>query len=826
MQTLKNELNDFGLNENIDNAKFSIDSMEIFLYRAVLRCYPIQSLPSHTVSAVLPWVKPLSSGTEVFLPSDSSQGAVGKPVHKLEGAIQSTGEAIYPSDEPMSTQGLFGVMIYSTKCGVTLVDIDTSNAANITGVVSILTATDIPGENTIGKDLYLFVPIGEQVKSIGQPLGVVIATTEAIAIQAVSYVTVSYSEQVTTLVTNINDAISSNSYYKIPDHIPSLTMMRQGNAEKALINAKYRSKGHISAGGQSHFYMETQCAVANVNDSKYIDIVCGTQDPSGYQSAVATVLGVAVSNVTVKCTRAGGGFGGKITRGIAAAATAALGASILGRPIRIFNTRTADMVMTGGRESFAFDYEVGYNEDGQIVALKYEVYVDAGVAVADTIGGVYMGMNWADNAYYFPNYLATAKICYTNTNPRTSMRAPGVVQTCLATEMVIERVAVELNLPMTTVQQVNFIQNGESTIGSQIVTDSTLQTVWDKALKKTDFFNRYNSIVSYNQSNLWNKKGLAICPVKYGIGWGGYNAGIRLGVRSTDGTVIVSHNGCEIGQGINTKVAQVVSKELNIPLSLIRVTSTATDKVVNGGVTGGSGTSEVVSQAAINACATLNERLAPYVTDSKAKTSDDRATEWLALLSSLPSTVSLNVEGWYSPSGNPNGQPFQYFVYAACVTEVSLDVLSGKVHVLSSDITYDCGQSLNPAVDIGQIEGGFVMGLGYFLTEAVNYDTSNGYLKSVGTWEYKPPLSSDIPSKFSITFLKNVYNNSGILGSKAVGEPPYIISNSIYFALKMAIKSARSDAGINKYFELDVPSTIDIRQQASLVTRNRLVLPY
>ena len=272
---------------------------------------------------------------------------------------------------------------------------------------------------------------------------------------------------------------------------------------------------------------------------------------------------------------------------------------------------------------------------------------------------------------------------------------------------------------------------------------------------------------------------------------------------------------------------------LGIDIKLIRVCGTETNRVVNGGITGGSGTSEVIVQAALNASNPLNQRLAPYKKNQSASASGKgfaahmTHAEWVTLLLSLPLDVSLNTEGWYSPNENPSGQEFQYFVYAACVTELELDVLTGEVHVLASELVYDCGQSLNPAVDIGQIEGALVSGLGYFLTERVQYDTDNGQLLTNGTWEYKPPLAQDVPATLNVTLLKNKYNVSGILGSKAVGEPPYVVANSVYFALKMAIASARLDAGAGSgHFDMEVPATVEVRQQACLVTPSRFIMPY
>jgi xanthine dehydrogenase/oxidase len=823
---LQADLAAVGVSTAYGDQKFRESVMMSCLYRSLLRCFRFTDLPSNLSSAVLPWIKPESRGTEVFIPSSGKFDPVGKPVRKLEAPIQATGEAVYPSDEQISAQTLHAAMVFTTQCSTKLLAIDSSAALAVSGVVAVYTAADIPGTNSIGKDLYLLNPIGEEVKAIGLPYAIVVASSESVANDAAALVSASYADPQANLVTNIVDAIQQKSFYPLPNHIPSLTYIKVGDPVKALEACEHRVHGSILAGGQSHIYMETQTAIAKIVDGDNIDIVCGTQHAAGYQSFVAATLGLQSSKVTVHHTRSGGAFGGKLTRGIATASAAALCAMKLGRSVRIFNNRTSDMILTGGRESFAFDYEVGYTSSGQITAIKINFYIDAGIAYEDTIGGMYMGMNWADNAYYFPNYIAEATLVYTNTSARTSMRAPGVVQACLATEMIVERVAHETSLSTTQVQQLNFIQDGQATISGQVVSNSTLTTVWDTLYSRSRYADRYSRISAYNASSLWRKRGISICPVKYGIGWSGYNAGVNISINLADGSVMVTHTGAEIGQGINTKVAQTVAQELDIPLSLVRITSSSTDKIANGGYTGGSGTSEVTCQAVINACAVLNERFAPYRDSSATSSSIDnaRTKEWTKFLSKLPSDVSVNAEGWYSPTANPSGGPFQYYVYAACVTEVALDVLSGQVHVLASEIVYDCGQSLNPAVDIGQIEGGFVLGLGYFLSEKVYY-AADGTLETVGTWEYKPPLGSDIPSIFNITFLKDVYNAEGIMGSKAVGEPPNIIANSIFFATKMAVASARADAGETGYFNMEVPMTIDVRQQASLVKPSRFVLP-
>lgn len=838
-------------------APYLLSLMQGDLYRALLQCYRPADLPANLLSAVAPWVKPETRGTELFLPSVATEYKgevpVGMPVHKIEAKIQTTGEAMYSSDAPTSAQTCFGAMVYATQAAVTLSSIDVAAAKSMPGVVAVYTADDIPGLNTVNKDVFLFVPVGKEVTSIGSPVGVVVATSEKAANDAAARIQLTYASTGKQIIAELDAAVAAKSFYNMPP-TPGVTLIEKGNATDALASSYARSKGHISASGQNHMYMETQAASASVTDGDCVTVTCGTQDTSMYQMSIATALKYPNNKVEVICPRVGGAFGGKIFGGVPVAVSAALACSKLKRTVRIVNSRTADMVMCGGREAFSFDYEVGYTADGVITAVTYNIYCDAGNNSEGAFGGVYMAMNWADNAYYLPNYSALATLCYTNTPARTSMRAPGVVQSSFATEMVVERVAYELNLPLAVVQQRNFIRDGQTTILNQPIVDCTLPTVWGTLMQRSGYEARLAAADQYNRDNLWRKRGIAAVPVKYGMGWAGYNMGIRIGIRQTDGTVTIAHSGCEIGQGINTKVVQVVANQLGVDLSMVKCQAASTNKVVNGAITGGSGTSEVVCQAAVNACAVLNARLEPYRKQAdvqqahqymsahrvaaNARSTSNRLTKldadgWVKLLESLPSDVSLNSEGWFSPTQEPNGQPFGYFVYGAAVSEIELNVLTGEVHTLSSEIVYDCGVSLNPAVDIGQIEGAFVMGLGYFLQEKVSYAADTAALNTIGTWEYKPPNAQDVPSVFNVTLLKNMYNKDGIMGSKATGEPPYVLANSIFFATKRAIDAARMDshtaansssqwggarvaAAPLPYLQLSAPLTVDQRQQACM----------
>eukprot|EP00603_Paraphysomonas_imperforata_P007910 CAMPEP_0114426424 /NCGR_PEP_ID=MMETSP0103-20121206/7793_1 /TAXON_ID=37642 ORGANISM="Paraphysomonas imperforata, Strain PA2" /NCGR_SAMPLE_ID=MMETSP0103 /ASSEMBLY_ACC=CAM_ASM_000201 /LENGTH=1459 /DNA_ID=CAMNT_0001595389 /DNA_START=56 /DNA_END=4435 /DNA_ORIENTATION=- len=817
-----------GISAGFGDPEYRVSVMQTCLYRSVLRCYGAENLPPNLRSVLLPFEKPPSSGIELF--DETGTGPLHKAVIKLEAKAQSTGEARYASDEPLPAQGLCAAMVYTTQASGKIKSIDPAVALGMPGVVSFLSAKDIPGTNFVGNiALKLFLDIGDDAACIGNPVGMIIASTPQLANDAQRFVRVTYEVTSSTpdLITNLTDSIAKQAFYDLGE-LPGTTLIECGDVNSALESAPYRSKGSTRTSGQSHFYMECQTAISHRKDGEFYEITCGTQNPTGVQKFVSNLLGIPNHHVTVNCPRVGGGFGGKINHSTSTAAASCLASSITGRPVKIFNSRTSDMYQNSGREDLQFDYEVGYTSEGLITAVTYDIYVDAGMDAGDATGSLNMCMNWADNGYHLPNYRAQAKVCFTNTPSRTYCRAPGVVQSALATSVIVERVAMELGMDIEEVQHKNLLQNGDKTIIGQEVQDSTLEQCWQTLLQRSNFKARQAQVEQYNKDNLWRKRGIAVEPVKYGIEWAGYDAGVQLGVYRADGTVSVTHSASEIGQGVNTKVAQTVATALNLPLDMVRILVTSTDKLANGGSTGGSATSEVCCQAAVLACEKLLARLNAVADPNRT------VAQWVELVKSTPCDVSMNVEGWYSPTQNPSGEHFQYFVWGACVSEVELDVLSGQVHTLSSEILYDCGQSLNPDVDIGQIEGGFVMGLGYICQERVQYD-EKGLLDSVGTWEYKPPLAQDIPSVLNVTLLANAPNRQGILRSKAVGEPSFVLSNSIYFGIKTAIMSARRDQGNSSgrpqrgaaatFVDIPVPMTIDVRQQACLVDPSRFVVP-
>ena len=815
---LEEDLNNAGPTEAYGDQEYRRILARNYLYGVFLAVQP--TLPPELASVADPFLnyRPISKGSQSFT-TDPDEAPVSYPIKKLGGDIQTTGEARYADDEPFPKQGCFGAFVYSEKALAKFKAIDISTAKAFPGVIDVILATDIPGTNCVSPkgDEKLLLEIGDSIECCGAPLAIVIATTHEVALNAARIVAVTYEDlknekrEPLKPILTLADAINAQSF--IPGDEELMPPFEVGNVDMAIKNATHTLSGRISTGGQRHFYFEPQSSVAIPQEENCtLKVFVSAQDPTTTHTLMANTLGVAKHNIDIVVNRVGGGFGGKLGRCNFNALGTAVAALKLKQAVKIVNDRTTDFNMIGGREALVADYNVGFDDNGKINGLEYKMYMESGPAIENTFSDLDMAMLWSDNLYYLPNYRLTPFVCKTNTAVTTSTRAPGVVQAVQCIEEVLERIAKSLNKNVTDIQEANFYQNGQTTPYGQTIDDiDTFTNVWSVLKDKSQFAEKKQDCEKFNAANRWIKRGVAITGVKYGIAHAGVKASASVKIFQEDGSVLINHSGCEIGQGISTKVAQACAYKLNIPLNLIKVRATATDKIPNFTGTGGSATSEVTVQAMLNGCDELLKRLQPYVKDDDGKTRD-----WLTIISSASADgVMLSVEGWYSPL--PGDDFFKYYVYCAAVTEVELHVLTGEVVVLYSELQYDCGQSLNPAVDLGQIEGGFIQGLGYYLTEEVVYDVNTGQLISSGTWDYKPPCAYDIPLNLVVNFVPNDSNPKGVLRSKATGEPPMIVSNAVFFAVKDAIYAARKDASDDGYFELLVPACNDVRLKASLV---------
>jgi len=780
-------------------------------------------VPASLSSAATHYQRDISGGTEVYTPY-APEAPVGQPIHKLSAPLQASGEAIYTDDMFVSASGLHGAYVTSTVAAGTIVSIDATAALAMPGIVAFISAKDIValnGSNNCGDfpgDEEIFA--STTITHYGQPIGMILGDTHMHAVAAAKVVNIKCIAPASAPIFTIKDAIAANSYLadnQYMKHIPNIT---SGDPTKGFAEADFIYQGDLFTDGQIHFYMETQVALVVPDENDTLNIYTSSQGPAAIRPIVASAVGLTSNKVNVTTKRAGGGFGGKLSRDAPVAAAVAVCARRMRRPVRMHLPRGVDMGTVGKRHDHYGEYKVGVKKDGTVVAYTMNFYSNGGASYDATLGCMDMCQLWADNTYFVANYETQGFCMKTNLPPNTAMRAPGALNSIYMMEAVMERVAFELKMDPKAVREKNFYVNGNNTPYGMPIANCEVSAVWSALQTAADYPNRLKEVAAFNAANRWRKRGVRMTPVKYGIGVAGYQTSCLVNIISDDGTIQVCHSGTEIGQGINTKVAQAIAYALGVDISLINITANSTEKLPNFTNTGGSGTSEACCQAALNACATLNATLAPI------KSANPKAN-WAQIIAlAAAQGAPLSVVGTFAmPNGEAGGFPFTYFVYCAACSEVELDILTGQVQVLRTDIVYDGGYSLNYAIDTGQIEGAFIQGLGFFFTEFVKIGPT-GRVVNNGTWDYKPPTSKDIPIQFNVTFLANDPNpaTNAILSSKASGEPPYMMACSAFFAARDAVAAARTDAGLSGYFQIDTPATPDVLQMACGFTMDQLNL--
>eukprot|EP01114_Cavostelium_apophysatum_P000968 TRINITY_DN1083_c0_g1_i1.p1 TRINITY_DN1083_c0_g1~~TRINITY_DN1083_c0_g1_i1.p1 ORF type:complete len:1374 (-),score=383.49 TRINITY_DN1083_c0_g1_i1:31-4152(-) len=791
-------------------------------YKFFLSLQP--SLESNLTSAVTPFDRPVSSGIQQFQTSPS-EFPVSEPIPKLSATLQASGEARYTSDVPSLPQTLFAACVCSTMAKATLQSIDASAALAAPGVVQFFSAKDLsPQQNQVGPiiqdDEELFVT--SEISYYGQVLGLIVADTERHAEEAAKLVNVTYTNIQTPILT-LDDAISQSSFFPIYPQAPTGSPVSSGNIAVGFQNSDVILSGSVSCGSQYHFHMETQSVYCIPDENETMKIIGATQWTSMVQSMVARILGKTNSSVSVETRRLGGAFGAKITRNLLPFCATAFAADRLGKPVRMQMDLNTNMNSIGKRSPSRCDYKVGFDKDGKLQAGRLNLYVDGG-AKLDTSNGVVSAALYAiDNVYYCPNTLYNGTLCLTNTPPNTSARGPGWVQAIFFAESIMEHIADYLQLPVTQVKSMNFYQQGQVTPYQETLKYFGIPSMWNQLVQSSDYQQRLAAVQTYNLSNTWTKRGIAVVPIKFGVYWSGNQFGSLVNVYP-DGTVNVSHSGIEMGQGINTKVVQAAAMTFGIPITSFKVADSSTLMVPNAAATGGSVGSEFAVQSTIIACNVILDRLAPLRQSLSNK--NGSPVSWNDLISAAASSgVDLQGKGWFNPPASPLG-PQQYNSYGISCAEVQIDVLTGETQVLRADILEDTGISMNPLLDVGQIEGAFVQGLGYHLTEEIIYDQTgnSGALITNGTWEYKIPSTKDIPIDLRVTLLKNSTNPLGVLGSKAVGEPPLCMSCVVLFAVKNAVTAARSQISVTGPFEFDSPCTVDRIQQACQVAPSQFFL--
>jgi xanthine dehydrogenase large subunit len=773
-----------------------------------------------------------------------SRRIVGRPIPHESAEAHVSGAALYTDDLAPRMTGVLHAWPVMAPHAHALVDrVDVTAALAVPGVVRVLTAADVPGENDTGasrRDEPLFPrppasnghgssnggeANGEARGEIlfhGMPIAWVLGETEEAAKLGAARVAADYTPLPAVLT--IEDAIAANAFHTDPER------MRRGDPEAALAAAPHRLSGELYVGGQEHFYLETMASIAYVDEAGSTFVHSSTQHPTETQDIVARVLGVPASRVVVQQLRMGGGFGGKETQANPYASIAAIGANLTKRPVRVRLDRLRDVSLTGKRHPFLGRFDVGFDRDGKLLALVLDLYSDGGFSL--DLSGPVLGraMFHSDNAYLVPNVAVTGRICRTHKVSMTAFRGFGGPQGMLMIEEIVDRVARALGMRADLVRERNLYREGDTTHYGQVVQGAErIGRIWTELTTEAAFEARRAEVDGWNAGSAHTKRGLAITPVKFGISFTAkwYNQAGALVLVYKDGSVQVNHGGTEMGQGLHTKVLQIAAETLGVPLETVRIMATRTDKVPNTSATAASAGSDLNGAAVKNACETLHARLCEVagrmlhappedvrIEDGKAWKvgAAESAIEWRALCDhAYHERVPLSATGFYRTpeihydKAKGRGRPFYYFAWGAAVTEVEVDAFTGMYGIRRVDILHDVGDSLSPLVDVGQVEGGFAQGAGWLTQEELVWD-AEGRLRTGNASTYKLPSLGECPPIFRTRLLPRAKQEGVVYGSKAVGEPPLMLAISVREALRDAV-AACAPAQRRSAVVLACPST-------------------
>jgi xanthine dehydrogenase large subunit len=718
-------------------------------------------------------------------------------------ALHACGEARYVDDLPEPPGTLYGAFGLSTETHAKIVSMDLRPVREAPGVVAVLTAADIPGANNIGPVLPDEPALAsERVEFRGQPIFALAATSVELARRAARLARVEY-ERLEPVVT-IEEALEKEQYV-----LPSVRCERGSIA--TLPGARYRLKGRLRCGAQEHFYLEGQIAFALPGERGEMLVHSSTQHPSEIQHLVAAALGVPDAAVTVELRRLGGGFGGKETQAAVYAVGAALLARATGRPVKLRADRDDDIIGTGKRHDFLYQYDVGFDREGRIEALELVLASRCGLS-ADLSGAVNdRAVFHCDNAYFLQNVRIVSHRCKTNTVSSTAFRGFGGPQGMFAAEAVIAGIARHLGLDALDVRKKNLYGPAPHNVThyGMPLKDNVLPELVAELEERSAYRRRREAVKAFNAGSALFKRGLALTPVKFGIAFTAQsmNQAGALVHLYTDGSVHLNHGGTEMGQGLMIKVAQLVAAELQVDLERVQITATNTGKVPNTSPTAASSGTDINGEAARDACRTLKARLVQHCVDAyqvrpeevvfsknQVSVGSTKTLSFTQLVrNAFLARVALSATGyWRTPEiqfdrERWRGTPFYYFAYGAAVSEVAIDVLTGESRLLRVDILHDVGRSLNPAIDRGQVEGGFIQGMGWLTMEEVVWDR-DGRLLTHAPSTYKIPVASDAPPVFNVWLWEKGENVRDIVHrSKAVGEPPLMGALSVFHAIYDAV---------------------------------------
>lgn len=719
-------------------------------------------------------------------------------------ALHVLGQATYTDDIPEVQGTLHAALGLSAKAHAKITAIDLAAVKASPGVVAVLTVADIPGTNDCGPIIHDDPILADGlVMYVGQPIFIVVADTHDNARRAARLGKVTYDELPAILTPQA--ARAAQSYV-----LPPMRLQR-GDYQAAFEKAPHSAKGELYVGGQEQFYLEGQISYAIPKEDKGMLVLCSTQHPSEMQHVVAHALGVHSHNIVVECRRMGGGFGGKESQSAMWAAASAIAAAKLKRPVKLRADRDDDMLVTGKRHCFHYEYEVGYDDSGKIIAAKVDMVSRAGYS-ADLSGPVATrAVCHFDNTYYLSDVDIRAACGKTNTQSNTAFRGFGGPQGAIAIEYIIDEIARNLGRDALDIRRLNFYGRDTDNVTpyGQVIVDNVIHELSAELEHSSEYRRRREAVNAFNQTSPVLKKGLALTPVKFGIAFNVTHlnqAGALVHVY-VDGSIIVNHGGTEMGQGINTKVMQVVAHELGVDMAHVRATATDTSKVANTSATAASTGADLNGKAAQDAARQIRERLAAYAVklyggdvDQVRFASDvvyvngHEVAFPVLVQKAYLARVQLWSDGFYATPNlhwdpkTMSGHPFSYYAYGAAVAEVVVDTLTGEWKLLRADALYDAGKSLNPAIDIGQVEGAFIQGMGWLTTEELWWNPA-GKLMIHAPSTYKIPGVSDCPEDFRVRLYDNSNVEDSIHRSKAVGEPPLLLPFSVFFAIRDAVSS-------------------------------------
>lgn len=732
----------------------------------------------------------------------------------------ASGAALFTDDLlTRFSQALHAWPVLAPHAHARIVHLNAAAALGEPGVVTTLTAEDVPGENDTGAVRHDEPLFPSEVMFHQHPVAWVLGESLEAAQRGAARVQVSY--ELLPAILTIEDAIVARSFLSGPLH------WARGDAPAAIAGNAHRIEGQLAIGGQEHFYLETQSALAWLDETGGLVLHSSSQHPSETQQMVSRVLGLPRNIIAVECLRMGGAFGGKESQANPWAVVAALGTWKTRRPVRVRLTRALDMALTGKRHPFLGRFECGFDDGGRIQGIRIELYSDGGWSLDLSEAVLARAMFHADNAYYLPAADITGYVCRTHKTSQTAFRGFGGPQGMLVIEEAMDRIARTLGLEPHVVRERNFYREGQTTHYLQPVKDaSRLAKIWRRLKSKSHFEERLRDVDAFNRSHEHCKRGIAVTPVKFGISFTAllFNQGGAFVLVYRDGSVQVNHGGTEMGQGLHTKMRHVAAESLGVTLDAVRVMPTRTDKIPNTSATAASAGADLNGAAIAVACNEVRSRLIPVAAcqlqcaENAVRFAGGRVFAEGAESDGVPFSnvvedayrqrIPLFADGHYRTPGihfdakTGTGKPFHYFCYGAAVSEVEVDRFTGDHRILRVDIVQDVGESMAPLVDLGQVEGGFVQGAGWLTIEELLWD-SGGHLATNGASTYKVPSWTELPDVFEVEFLERAAEPEVVFGSKAVGEPPLMLAISVREAIRAAI-AAFGEGGI---VTIDSPMT-------------------